>query len=323
MRNLDSSILDLSIWRNKRLRGEVTRDQFWTEVQNDVTVIQSMNLVASRQIEIRIKQGEMLIEYTLNDGSTTVAMVLQPDDLRTAPMTILSEGHYEPVQEDLIVKLACASKTLVDVGANVGFYSTACARTNPNITVLAFEPNPDLTEVFLRNVLLNGVSRQVELHTVALSESGSRTGQLHVPPHTGSGGGSLRNLHPEEGAARVHPIEFNTLEELFPSTQPCDLIKIDVEGNELSVLRGALGLITQHYPTIVIELLRKWMKPFGHHPQDVIGILIPMGYECHAIQPDGLRKIRNITEETSSTNFVFVHQSQERHMALIKTMLKT
>ena len=322
MISLESTISDLNAWRDKRRRGEVTREQFWTAVQNDVQAIQNMQLVNSTQIEMRVTRDELLIVYTLIDCATTVTMLLQPADLRSAPMTILSEGHYELLQEDLIVELGRASKTLIDVGANIGFYSAACARANPSLSVFAFEPNPELSDVFLRNMDLNGVARQVKLHTVALSESRSGDGQLHVPPHTGSGGGSLMNLHPEEGVAKVHRVESNTLQELFPSTQSCDLMKVDVEGNELSVLRGALDLITRRHPTIVIELLRKWMKPFGAHPQDVIQLLIPLDYRCFAIEHNELRPIESISEKTSSTNFVFVHPSRKRHTALVEELVK-
>ena len=87
--------------------------------------------------------------------------------------------------------------------------------------------------------------------------------------------------------------------ELAPS-----VIKIDVEGNELNVLLGSLETIRRAKPVIVIELLRKWMRTFDTHPQQVVDLLSSYGYECFAIGSE-LRRITFIDEDTEETNFIF------------------
>jgi hypothetical protein len=118
-------------------------------------------------------------------------------------------------------------------------------------------------------------------------------------------------LHPEEGESEMQEIELisiDTLEEIKSSK--IDLIKIDIEGNELAALQGAIKTIEKDKPTIIVELLRKWMKPFGHQPQEVVEILNKLGYECWALSDFEMRKIESIDEKTVETNFLFVHSNQ-------------
>jgi hypothetical protein len=92
---------------------------------------------------------------------------------------------------------------------------------------------------------------------------------------------------------------------------------MDVEGFELSVLKGSLESIERFKPTIFIELLRKWMKPFGDHPQDVIDLLSPIGYLCFAIGDNILTKITKIDDDTIENNFIFVHRNRIDHLNLL------
>ncbi len=128
----------------------------------------------------------------------------------------------------------------------------------------------------------------------------------------------MRDLHPEEGSAQRYTVETITLDELTADFQSLDFIKIDVEGNELSVLQGASGLISRHQPTIVVELLRKWMLPFGSHPQDVLRLMGSGGYSCLGITPTGLVPVNLINDETKWTNFVFVHPDRRSHNNVVR-----
>ena len=93
------------------------------------------------------------------------------------------------------------------------------------------------------------------------------------------------------------------------------MIKIDVEGFELNVLKGAQKIIKSSHPTIMAELLRKWMKPFGHSPQMALELLTEQGYRCFAINADSVSEITEVNEETRQTNFIFVHDENEKHLS--------
>jgi FkbM family methyltransferase len=232
-------------------------------------------------------------------------------DTRSAPLTILAEGTYEGYLESLILKLAALAKTFLDIGANAGFYSISAAIANPGLSVHAFEPNPVVAKVLHRNAIRNSVDGQVNIHVLGLSEA-SGTSNFFVPAFTGTGGGSLMDLHPEEEKLEEIKVQLETLDSL--SLSGVGLIKIDVEGNEYSTVKGGLSLIESQKPTIVIELLRKWMKPFGKHPQDVVRLLAPLGYSCLAVGEEGLREVSEISDSTSETNFLFVHDSSKNQI---------
>lgn len=95
-------------------------------------------------------------------------------------------------------------------------------------------------------------------------------------------------------------------------------MKIDVEGAELSVIRGGIDSITVSRPTIFIELLRKWMKPFDSSPQDVSKVMEELGYMVFEVADEGLREVDGVSEETSATNFVFVHESRPGHLSILR-----
>jgi hypothetical protein len=143
---------------------------------------------------------------------------------------------------------------------------------------------------------------------------------MYIPRFTGTGGASFRNLHDDEGEAIQIKVPVNVLDDLI-KVEP-DLIKIDVEGCELNVLQGGAQIIKSSKPTVVVELLRKWMKPFGHTPQMFLDVMLEQNYRCYAISVDRLNEIRRIDNSTTETNFIFVHDLQEKHKVVLNRYTK-
>jgi FkbM family methyltransferase len=248
-------------------------------------------------------------------------LLITANDLRTASFTILAHGKYESLLEDLIFELVETSSKFLDIGANMGFYSIGAALTNKSVAVIAFEPNPMIRETLEYNATLNNVGRNITFLEIALSDfQGTET--FSVPAFTGSGGGSLRNLHPEEGAPNEFNVKVERLDKFRDQTIGTDLIKIDVEGAEYNLLMGGLATIKENQPTIVIELLRKWMKPFGRAPNDVVKVMFENGYLCFAIGGIHAREITVIDESTPETNFIFCHERRSKHLEVIKRAIK-
>jgi FkbM family methyltransferase len=137
----------------------------------------------------------------------------------------------------------------VDVGANYGSYAAFLARHNKG--VVAFEPNPDLAARIGREYGRLGVVA----HACALSDS-EREARLSIPQLDGVERFALATIESEE---RLEGVPTRTI------TVPCrrldgfdlgpvGLIKIDAEGHELAVLRGAEGLIDRDLPSVLIEV---------------------------------------------------------------------
>jgi hypothetical protein len=117
-------------------------------------------------------------------------------------------------------------------------------------------------------------------------------------------------------------VKVERLDMFRDQTIGTDLIKIDVEGAEYNLLMGGLATIKENKPTVVIELLRKWMKPFGRAPNDVVKVMFENGYLCFAIGSIHARQITVIDESTPETNFIFCHERRSEHLQVITRATK-
>lgn len=192
--------------------------------------------------------------------------------------TVLSSGLAEEHEErDLLICLARANscKTFWDVGANYGLF-TFCLRAGlPDVRIEAFEPDPDYVALLQRTLGLSGPDR-VQVHPIALSDSqGKVTFKRDLV--SGSTGSMLAWRQQSDGA--TDPAGDRYIIEVVASTIDAesarlgmpDLIKIDVEGAELAVLRGGKSTLEAHMPIILLECT--------HRQEEVARFLGELGYE--------------------------------------------
>ena len=304
--------------RAERLAGVITREEYWDEVRNRLRVFTDIVQIAQREnliFEISAAGTQVLIP--LENTEKIIRMMFDVEDIRSVPFTVIAEGPYEQFQAQILFTLGKSANAFLDIGANMGFYSIALATLNPALNVQSFEPQPRIYSSFATNISLNRLESQVKIYNYGL---GSKEDDLnmYIPAFTGSGGGSFANLHKEEGDAEEFLVPVRTLDTFVQLNSNVDLIKVDVEGFEFEVLKGGLEFIESGKPTIVIELLRKWMKPFGKQPQDVINLLKPLGYEVLSIGLNHLTSITIIDQSTLETNFIFVHKNNKKHLNLLR-----
>lgn len=297
---------------------EIAREEYWGQI--NAVLNQSRELQKLLQLDsahIQITKSNVVLDYKLwNDQR--IKLVIPQNDLRTASFTILANGNYESLLERTIFGLSELSDKFLDIGANMGFYAIGAALVNKKIEVIAFEPNPGIRNTLSENIRLNNVERNIQILEFALSNF-SGNANFSVPAFTGSGGGSLMNLHPEEGLPSEFSVSVERLDNLSAKTSGADLFKIDVEGAEFQLIQGAIQTLKATRPTIVIELLRKWMNPFGTTPQDVIDLLSNLEYICFAVGETSIEQVTKIDASTVETNFIFCHKGNSRHLNMLKT----
>jgi FkbM family methyltransferase len=318
--NLDPSGNYASINSIKTARdlGKITREEYWEQLRSRLILANDFVELAQREnVQFHISNEGIELDIPVGNNQEFIRMILDVNDIRTAPFTILAEGPYEGFQARILFNLGKDSIQFLDVGANMGYYSLGLARINPLLNVQAFEPQPKTHSVLSKNITSNELGKQITTHNIGLG-SKQETLTMFIPAFTGSGGGSFADLHSEEGQSGEVVVLVKPLDEILPIDLPIDLIKIDVEGFEYEMLQGSLKTLVKFKPTIVIELLRKWMKPFGKHPQDVIELLKPLGYETFAIGPNFLRCIDLIDDTTVETNFIFLHKDNSVHLNSIR-----
>lgn len=259
-------------------------------------------LESSELAAIEITAGQVVA--VSRDG---LKFVLDLRDRRSPPLEALNFGSYEARDARLFFSSLGPGQTVLDVGAHVGWYALHAAGLYPNSRVHAFEPVPSSFAQLERHIGLNDLDN-VAAQPFALGErEGPAT--FFVDPTYPTAASAVNIL----GSAGAVPIEVavRRLDDL--GLQP-DVIKIDVEGGELGVLRGGRETLSRCRPAVFCEMLRKWSAKFGHHPDDMIRFMTELDYVCvaNAVSIEGeLRRIRTISEEEPATNFLFLHR--ERH----------
>jgi FkbM family methyltransferase len=132
----------------------------------------------------------------------------------------------------------------VDVGAHVGNHTLYFSRIL-GLKTIAFEPNARTFDLLLANVRENGVEAMCRLRHAAV---GAAPGQVHTIAAAETNSGMARV---EADAAGDTPLL--RLDDELQNDGPIDVIKIDVEGWELDVLRGAARVIDRHRPLLYVE----------------------------------------------------------------------
>ncbi|MCG5217060.1 FkbM family methyltransferase [Streptosporangium sp. KLBMP 9127] len=165
-------------------------------------------------------------------------------------MPSVSAGYYEEFEVGVYERLASVSTSIVDVGANIGVYAcTGAAHLPADGTLIAFEPVPENLGYLRRNVERNGQAGRVTVEPQAVGESpGELT--LHLSGEQ-SGKHSAAAANVGTPASTV-TVPMTSIDDYLDGRTP-DIIKIDVEGYEGFVLRGAAETLKSG-PTLLFEL---------------------------------------------------------------------
>jgi len=187
-------------------------------------------------------------------------------------------GHYfyfgfdDPSNRALFSQVHNATR-IVDVGANIGWTALRMASIAKNGWVMAFEPDPLNHQRCKENVNLNSFEN-LQLFPVALgSETGHATMEVRTPYNFGG-----NRIIPGGGEGRLVSLrKLDDMVDEFPDSQ-IDLLKIDVEGYELEVLRGAAQLIKRCKPILFVELDDNNLRDHGSSAADLVESLESNGY---------------------------------------------
>lgn len=186
---------------------------------------------------------------------------------------------------------------VVDVGANRGLYSKSLLGAFPNSRITLVEPNfKIIDESLLRD-------ERVNLLKVAVSDFDGEA-ELLIPNGSEDSSG-LASLHARkvlgEPTERLR-VRVSRLEGLI--REPVDLIKIDVEGSEVSVMIGARDLLEKHKPILQFEYGGAWIDS-RNYLRDAFTYLEGLDYQI--FRPVGLKLLGPLTYEEDFENFRFAN----------------
>jgi len=179
---------------------------------------------------------------------------LELDPQEWLQIDLLAKGMLEPQTIQLYSQLLCPGDTYVDVGAHVGFHAlVARHHVGPTGTILAVEPQPYNCARILRNAQINSFGNV----TIVVGALGAQNEFIALRDQSAFDKARLTLVDSgvnDEKAKFIVPIQ--TLDKVLQSLQlgRIKLAKIDVEGYELEVLRGAVESLSQ-IDNIVVEIL--------------------------------------------------------------------
>jgi FkbM family methyltransferase len=192
---------------------------------------------------------------------------------------IVLTGSYEPDVTAVLSKLPLDDGVIINVGANVGFYSVYLAATFPDSAkILAIEPNPEAFGLLKENIVRNGLESRISAIQTCIGEFEGKI-ELSIidgmPEYSSVGG----IIHP--GVANrvqirveVPVVPLSTL----VGTNSVSLIFVDTEGAELSVFAGAEEILLRDRPLLFFECSDTLLKKFGGSSRQLENKLRSLGY---------------------------------------------
>lgn len=240
-----------------------------------------MKLLSLFKPEYCYRPGQILRRLNLPNGASEFAQVRLPwgVPLRVRPQELIGQailrlGVFELLVTESVWRLTDPGETVADVGANIGYMTSVMARRVGRAgTVWAFEPHPEVFKELDHNShqWTGGANGAIKTVNAAVSES---AGELSLKvPDAFSGNRGLSTLEggAEEGYTIV-TIPGVTLDETLAGVERIGFVKMDVEGHELSVLRGASNLLAG-------RRVRDWVfEDAAGHPSPVTRLLSDAGY---------------------------------------------
>lgn len=188
-------------------------------------------------------------------------------------------GVYENFETVLLQKEIHEGMTVIDMGANIGYYTVMFAHlVGPSGKVIAFEPDEQNGEVLKKNIIANKF-RNVSYVNKALSD---RTGfvKLYISEENR---GDNRIYDTKEGREWIE-VEMISLDDYLPKETKVDLIKIDVQGVEALILNGMEKSISRSDKMIIFtEFWPDGIRKTGESPEEFLKKLVGFGFSLYNI----------------------------------------
>ncbi|QCX01856.1 FkbM family methyltransferase [Aggregatimonas sangjinii] len=189
-----------------------------------------------------------------------------------------------PVLEKLLpILISDKKQVLIDIGANIGAYSFYLSKFSEPLGArcIGFEPRKDTFSRLIKNVTAPNFHAE---HCACSSENGFA--DIFLPPSHGQS--SLLKMPEFEGIA-TERITTTTLDDYCLKNKVTNLVflKIDVEGFEFEVFKGAENTIKENMPIIICESENRHLNVQGKTTQNLIDKVCEMGYSAYVISKSG------------------------------------
>jgi FkbM family methyltransferase len=217
---------------------------------------------------------------------------------------------YEPETSLPVDLLLQPGDTFIDIGGHVGFFSMlAAGLVGPSGRVYVFEPERANYEHLLTHIALNNFHHVFPFPWAV----GHPTAVVDFFTNADNDGGHAlwdpgRHHFNQKSREQVskHPVFLVSLDDIFGAAQPgfAKLIKIDTEGNEANILRGARNFLTRaQIPAVIAEVNHFGLAQLGSSEQEMRTLMTDIGYTTYALVGD--LPVRLAPHESIQSNYVY------------------
>jgi len=200
------------------------------------------------------------------------------------PLYASRPERYEPAVVAAIIDKVHEGSVVYDIGAHVGLVTLIAARrVSPGSgRVYAFEPSPEKFALLERHVRINRYNDRVSAFHCLVGERTTAAVPFACRPSQFSTSVPVDDIPP----GQTVQIPMTSIDDMVrgKSLRPADVIKIDVEGYEQSVLRGARGLLRERAPIVICAVRRGPLARLGASPDVIIGEMAGYGYRAFDLQ---------------------------------------
>ena len=222
-----------------------------------------------------------LLPKSVRRGDATI--VLNPRD--PVVSGALYFGVYEKAETAFIERTLRPGMTVLDVGANIGYYTAMAARrVGPTGRVIALEPDPESFKYLEQTIAANEVGNVVAFQCAAADREAKMT--LHISEDNR---GDNRLYEPDPKWPKVS-VAARPADELLKEAgvETVDFIKIDVQGFEASVIAGLKTTLDQSESlTLIAEFWPKGLRDAGGDPKEFLQQLRAHGLQLHELNSKG------------------------------------
>lgn len=210
-------------------------------------------------------------------------------------------GVFEPYESSLFRETVCTGDTVIDIGANIGYYTVlAAGRVGAKGKVYAFEPAPENFAILTQTIQVNNFT-QVQSEQKAVAD---KAGRLSLNLYESNQGkhSLVKDATDAKGFSTVIEVETLTLDAYLSAKgiERADVIKMDIEGAESLALVG-MPQALHKARALFLEFTPAFIKKAGHEPREVLKNLRLVGFAIYRI--DELARAKNLITDDES----FIH----------------
>jgi len=208
-----------------------------------------------------------------------VSLLLDPEDDISRTILVSRQGRWEPKVWAAIASGLSAGAVFFDVGAHIGYDSLKGARlVGEKGRVVAFEPNPNTLVILRSNIEASG-AHNIIVQPIACTDAETTLTLFDSTPGGNSGSSSLSRAN--AGArSRPYTVRGRPIDDVVGELglSRVDVIKADVEGAELLVLRGAAQTLRRFHPVLILEVVPRQLRNMNASVEELEAFIKASGY---------------------------------------------